>query len=90
MLFPYSQEQYEIDTRDLGELLDHIAALSDKDFTLTEDTRHCRFCTYRSYCERGFTPGKWSELVEDEPTLDIPSWDDVDIQSINDPNTLEL
>jgi hypothetical protein len=90
LLFPYSQEQYKIDTRDLGELLDHISALADSDFTLTEDTRRCRFCTYRSYCERGFAPGKWSEIEEDATSMEIPSWDGDDIQSNTDSNPLEL
>ena len=58
-------------TRDLGELLDHISALPDEDFALTDDKRRCRYCPYRSYCERGFAPGKWSELSDDDDTLTL-------------------
>jgi len=78
LLFPYSSTQMEDDERDLGNLLDHISSLPDDDFRLTDDTRHCRFCTYRSYCERGFVPGKWSEASKEDDLLDLPSWGEVD------------
>ena len=34
---------------------------SAREFPLTEDLRQCRFCTYRSLCERGETAGPWRE-----------------------------
>lgn len=77
MLFPYSREQYETDERDLGSLMDHISALPDEGFALTDDKRRCRYCVYRSYCERGFAPGKWTELSDDDDSLDLPAWDSI-------------
>lgn len=88
MLFPYSKEQYEADEHDLANLMDHITALPDEGFTLTDDKRRCRYCPFRSYCERGYAPGRWSELSGDDEPLDLPSWDDITAMSGVDP--LEL
>lgn len=78
LVFPYSAAQCADDERGLGNLLDYISSLSEDDFRLTDDTRHCRFCTYRSYCERGFAPGKWAEAADESDLLDLPSWGEID------------
>ncbi len=78
LVFPYTAEQYADDERNLSNLMEYIAHLGDEDFLLSEDLRQCRFCTYRSYCERSFAPGNSSDLEEDDDSFSIPSWDDID------------
>jgi len=34
---------------------------STNEFPMTEDENTCRFCSYRSYCERGSQPGSLKE-----------------------------
>ena len=59
----------------LEELLDQIAALDQDDFSLTEDLRHCRFCRYRSLCDRGDAAGSFEEMEAgsegDDPAVDF-------------------
>lgn len=40
--------------------------LSASEFPKTKNERHCRFCVYRSLCERGEQPGDLSELEDDD------------------------
>jgi CRISPR/Cas system-associated exonuclease Cas4 (RecB family) len=66
--FPYSQEQYQADEAYLLGLVAEIDRLdAEQTFPLTEDVRHCRFCVYRSLCDRGVGAGRWDE---DEADLD--------------------
>lgn len=53
--FQYSQEQFERDEYDLLQLVTDIDRTTA--FPLVEDDRHCRFCTYRSLCNRGVHAG---------------------------------
>jgi hypothetical protein len=47
----YSQPQYGSDRQRLADLLAEIEARTV--FEKTPDARHCRFCVYRSLCDRG-------------------------------------
>lgn len=53
--FAYSQAQFEADEAYLLQLIDDI----DKtlEFPLTDDETRCKFCTYRSLCDRGREAG---------------------------------
>jgi len=45
-----------------------------KEFPLTEDEKMCRFCVYRSYCNRGAQAGQMDEAeaeMESEAAFDI-------------------
>lgn len=71
---PYSQEQADHDELYLAELISEIKTLSDEKFPLTDDLRRCRFCTYRSFCERGDQAGQLYEMPEfpdEEPDIEI-------------------
>lgn len=52
-----------------ADMLENLAAEIERRsvFDLTTDTRHCRFCTYRSLCDRGIGAGGMDEvdLLED-------------------------
>jgi CRISPR/Cas system-associated exonuclease Cas4 (RecB family) len=61
--FPYDKEQYDQDADQISALVSEI--VNRKEFDLTIDTKRCRFCTYRSLCERGIVAGHEDELDED-------------------------
>lgn len=67
--FVYSPAQYAEDGGYLAGLLEQIAALSlgDGMFPLTEVEERCRFCVYRSLCDRGIAAGSLDEMAFDEP-----------------------
>ncbi|MEN8242674.1 MAG: PD-(D/E)XK nuclease family protein [Chloroflexota bacterium] len=63
-VFSYSQEQFQADESYLQGLITEISALGEiDDFPLAGDAKPCRFCVYRSLCDRGEAAG---ELGEDE------------------------
>lgn len=59
---PYSQTEFERDLADLSALIEHICASEPADFIRTEQLEHCRFCVYRSHCDRGVQAGEWEEF----------------------------
>lgn len=70
--FPYHASQYQQDIRDLTDLIDEIIHLSLDEFPLTDDKSRCRFCTYRSFCDRGTVAGSQAELDSlDEEMISI-------------------
>lgn len=68
--FAYDKEQLATDEVNLLNLVDEID--SRPDFPLTEDTRRCRFCTYRSLCDRGKEAGSLLDW-------DTADYDDTDL-----------
>ena len=63
-VFAYSKKQIQADEKTIQDLITEICSLGEiDDFPLTENPRHCRFCVYRSLCDRGEAAG---ELVEDD------------------------
>ncbi len=69
--FPYSAAQMEADETRLTDMVGAIDAAAE--FPLTEDERRCRFCNYRSYCDRGeagdFNDFDFDDAEEDEDAL---------------------
>ncbi len=62
----YTEAAFQADEADLRALLQEIAAREQpEDFPRTEDERACRFCPYRSLCERGVQAGPLDDLFED-------------------------
>lgn len=71
---PYSAAAFAADVTYLRGLLADVAGRGADDFALTEDARRCRFCEYRSLCDRGVAGGPLSEadlLAEDDESLAI-------------------
>jgi hypothetical protein len=66
--FPYDAAQHAADRDYLVDLISEIAAQTDATWQLTQNERHCRFCNYRSLCERGVTAGRFQDL-DDDPEL---------------------
>jgi PD-(D/E)XK nuclease superfamily len=56
---PYTRSQFQDDELFLSQWFGTIAAQNE--FPLTDELRQCRFCTYRSLCERGEGAGTMDE-----------------------------
>jgi CRISPR/Cas system-associated exonuclease Cas4 (RecB family) len=61
----YDAEQHAAAHGYLADLLTEIAARGEGIWPLTPNERHCRFCNYRSLCERGVKPGFLDDLDDD-------------------------
>ena len=80
-IFPYSLEQYQADRQSLVRQIESIAASGPDDFPLTSDERRCKFCVYRSLCNRGVEAGSLDEytgLTEETPDLILDAGLDFD------------
>jgi hypothetical protein len=64
---PYSQTAYEQDLADLTDLIEKICKADTGDFQRTAVLSHCRFCVYRSHCDRGVEAGS----LDDFDVLDL-------------------
>lgn len=55
-IFSYSQAKHKEVSQKLIDLINQIDGWveSETPFPLTDDHEHCKYCLYRSYCERGF------------------------------------
>jgi CRISPR/Cas system-associated exonuclease Cas4 (RecB family) len=70
--FSYDAAHYEADEEHLTKLIEEIANLGDDRWHLTSQEQHCRFCRYRSLCQRGITAGQFDEAGDDlEPGDDF-------------------
>lgn len=68
--FTYDTAQFQADEAYLLGLVQEID--ERQDFPLTEDTQRCRFCTYRSLCDRGREAGSladWELDADEEQAL---------------------
>jgi RecB family exonuclease len=63
--FQYDEERYREDEAYLSSLVETIEALGEGDFPLTPDEGRCRFCSYRSLCQRGVRAGDFREELQD-------------------------
>ena len=55
--FTYSPALYKKAEKSLLALVKEIDGLKAENFEKTPDEKTCRFCVYRSLCERGTTAG---------------------------------
>jgi CRISPR/Cas system-associated exonuclease Cas4 (RecB family) len=53
MVLQYDAKHYEEDRHFLQTLVHEIVSQADGEFPLTLNEKHCRFCNYRSLCQRG-------------------------------------
>jgi len=81
--FPYSQEQFESDEAYLGELTAEIQEMGDEDAPLTDEEWRCRYCKFRSLCNRGVEAGPLNEIdLEGEPDTDLGFDLDLDFEQV--------
>ena len=79
--FCFSQSQFIEDQHDLQKLVQEILHLDEAGFTKTENETLCKFCRYRSLCDRGILAGERSETEELEQDSD--SAFDIDFDQIS-------
>ena len=60
-VFTYNQSTFDDDQRFIQSTIAAIQELSADAFTKTGEERHCRFCNYRSLCDRGSEAGDFYE-----------------------------
>ena len=68
----YSQADFDRDREYLAHLVETVANAEVEDFLRTADLARCRFCVYRSHCERGVEAGSLEEFDRLELELDDP------------------
>lgn len=71
----YNADQYARDVAYLSSLMAEIMSLDSQAFTLTEAVERCRFCTYRSLCDRGVTAGDLEEIEAESESVVEPEFD---------------
>jgi CRISPR/Cas system-associated exonuclease Cas4 (RecB family) len=75
--FPYDDGQYTEDEWALQAAIAEIAAVNETEWRLTDDLKRCRYCTYRTFCDRAKVDaeeGGW-ERGENE---DLTDWIDLE------------
>ena len=82
--FLYSQQQVEEDLEFFHHLVEIIEKTKPNEFQLTENEKMCKFCQYRSLCNRGIKPGS----IQEEGAVDLDLFAeeiiDLDIEQIGE------
>ncbi len=81
-VFTYSRDQHEENRAYLTTLIDDILTRSDPVWTLTEDEFHCRYCVYRSLCDRGVRAGRLDEGGLE--ALDVDFDFEIDLEAVEE------
>ena len=76
--FAYDQAQHDGARAHLLDLTSQIAAHAEPVWPLTAEESRCRFCKYRSLCERGAKAGFFDDLEDDIESLE----DTIDLEQI--------
>jgi CRISPR/Cas system-associated exonuclease Cas4 (RecB family) len=77
--FPYDDAQYTEDEWALKAIIAEIASRVEKEWPLTEDLKRCRYCAYRTLCDREKVDAEEPEWEPgDEGELDL----DIDLEQI--------
>jgi len=77
--FKYDANQFKRDRSAIEKVINEIS--SAEEFPLTEDEKMCRFCVYRSYCNRGAQAG---QIDEAEAEMDSEAAFDVNFEQIGE------
>ncbi len=70
--FKYDANQFKRDKSAMIKVVEEIS--KTREYPLTEDEKMCRFCVYRSYCNRGAQAGQMEEAeaeMESEAAFDV-------------------
>lgn len=79
--FAYDSEKFTKDQLFFSELISKISTIEPGNFPLTDDIRKCRFCVYRSLCDRGREAGDL-EQNEDQLEEEGSLFSDIDPEQI--------
>ena len=69
--FIYNSAQYAEDRAYLQSMIDEIVTQADLVWPLTTDDFHCKYCIYRSLCERGIRAGRLENAGAEATALDV-------------------
>lgn len=69
--FPYTEGAAREDEALLTGMIAEITSLPEEAFEATDDARRCRFCPYRSYCDRGVEAGPLADAPDLEAEHDL-------------------
>jgi hypothetical protein len=75
----YGASQFATDQGLLRSTVAEIAAINLDVWPLTDDLRRCRYCTYRTLCDRPAVGG--AVEPDEEPSEEAPGWD-IDLEQI--------
>lgn len=64
--FQYDAAQYSLDHQYLASLVSEIAALGPEVWPLAADSQHCKWCNYRTLCEREVAAGPYADLDSEQ------------------------
>ena len=77
-VLPYDSAQHVQDAAFLTSLVGEIVARADPIWPLTHDETRCRYCVYRSLCERGVTAGTGDEGdLEDDLDIELAEIEEI-------------
>lgn len=76
---PYSAAQHAENRAALSALLARLHAANPDWDLRTDNATHCRFCAYRSLCDRGTQAGRSDELEDDLTTLDFDALEAIEL-----------
>jgi len=62
--FPYDQNSFAADQKYLSNLIRETIEATESAYIKTQDRRRCRFCVYRSHCDRGTHAGDLADLED--------------------------
>jgi hypothetical protein len=68
-ILTYDAAQHSVDAAYLADLVTSIASYekeNEGDWPLTTEKARCRFCNYRSLCDRGVVPGPLDDFDADQ------------------------
>jgi len=82
-VFNYSTELHKQTEEYFKEMIDDIAERKTGEFQLTDDKRKCKYCIYRSLCDRGIQAGDLTKKVEDV-VAGSDETDDLDFDKIEE------
>jgi len=81
----YHAAQYETDGVYLTSLIEEIKSMGEEDWPLTTQEKRCRYCPYRSLCQRGDRAGQFEEMdlgSEMADEFDLPATLEIDFEQI--------
>ncbi|HAL17825.1 MAG TPA: PD-(D/E)XK nuclease family protein [Anaerolineaceae bacterium] len=81
--FPYSIDQFDQDRNFLQNLIADVVNASETDFPLTGDESMCRYCNYRSLCDRGVSAAEREDDAADEENSESSGFD-LDFEQISE------
>ncbi len=79
----YNQDMFGADLAYLSHLVDEIVQLPIEGFTKTPHLTFCKYCNYRSFCDKGISAGLLSELDRDLEDLDLSAFN-IDLDQVEE------